>query len=46
MAKLQLGRDLSADDVADIVAFLASLTGEVPAEFASVPNLPSAPYRD
>src|SRR5262249_17677477 len=29
MAKLQLGRDLSADDIADIVAFLGSLTGEV-----------------
>lgn len=46
MAKLQLGRDLSADDIADIVAFLESLTGEVPAEFANVPNLPSAPYRN
>jgi len=46
MAKLQLGRDLSADDVADIVAFLGSLTGEVPAQFAQVPNLPPAPYRN
>ena len=46
MAKLQLGRDLSADEIADIVAFLESLTGEVPAEFANVPNLPSAPYRN
>jgi len=46
MAKLQLGRDLSVDDVADIVAFLGSLTGEVPAEFANVPVLPSAPYRN
>jgi len=45
MAKLQLGRDLGADDVADIVAFLGSLTGEVPTEFAQVPNLPPAPYR-
>lgn len=46
MAKLQLGRDLGDADVADIVAFLESLTGEVPANFASVPNLPAAPYRN
>ncbi len=46
MAKLQLGRDLSADDVGDIIAFLQSLTGEVPAQFANVPVLPSAPYRN
>lgn len=46
MAKLQLGRDLGSDDIADITAFLESLTGEVPAEFANVPNLPSAPYRN
>jgi cytochrome c peroxidase len=45
MAKLQLGRDLSADEVGDIVAFLESLTGEVPQQFASVPNLPAAPYQ-
>jgi len=44
MAKLQLGRDLSAEDITDIVAFLQSLTGEVPAQFANVPNLPPAPY--
>jgi cytochrome c peroxidase len=46
MAKLQLGRDLGDSDVADLVAFLESLTGEVPANFASVPNLPAAPYRN
>ena len=45
MAKLQLGRDLNASDIADIVAFLQSLTGEVPAQFAIAPNLPAAPYR-
>ncbi len=44
MAMLQLGRDLSDADVADIVAFLETLTGAVPAQFASVPNLPVAPY--
>ena len=42
MGKLQLGRDLSDADVADIVAFLNSLTGEVPAQFASAPLLPAA----
>jgi cytochrome c peroxidase len=46
MAKLQLGRDLADNDVADIVAFLESLTGEVPAQFAGVPNLPPAPYKN
>jgi cytochrome c peroxidase len=46
MAKLQLGRDLGPEDVADLVAFLDSLTGEVPAQFAGVPNLPAAPYKN
>ena len=46
MAKLQLGRDVSADDIADIVAFLGSLTGEVPAEFAAAPSLPPAAFRN
>ena len=44
MAKLQLGRDLGADDVSDIVAFLETLTGEVPEHFANAPVLPVAPY--
>ena len=42
MAKLQLGRELPDADVADIVAFLESLTGEVPANFATAPLLPVA----
>ena len=45
MAKLQLGRDLSDADVADLIAFLESLTGEVPAQFANVPNLPVASHK-
>ncbi|HEX4985793.1 MAG TPA: cytochrome c peroxidase [Burkholderiales bacterium] len=45
MGKLQLGRDLSAGDIADIKAFLESLTGTVPEQFAAVPSLPAAPYR-
>jgi cytochrome c peroxidase len=44
MAKLQLGRDLGDADVADIVAFLETLTGEVPASYANVPSLPVAPW--
>ena len=45
MAKVQLGRDLSGDDIADIQAFLESLTGEVPKDFAMVPSLPPAPFK-
>jgi cytochrome c peroxidase len=46
MAKLQLGRDLGGDDIADIVAFLETLSGEVPEQFAHVPELPPAPFRN
>ena len=46
MARLQLGKTLTDDDVAYIVAFLQTLTGEVPTHFASVPSLPAAPYRN
>lgn len=46
MGKLQLGRELTDSDVADIVAFLGSLTGDVPAQFAAVPSLPAAAYRN
>ena len=45
MGKLQLGRDLSDTDISDIKAFLQSLTGEVPAQFAAVPSLPAAGYK-
>ncbi|MBL9076811.1 MAG: cytochrome-c peroxidase [Planctomycetes bacterium] len=34
MAKLQLGKDLSAEQTASIVAFLKTLTGPLPEEFA------------
>lgn len=40
MGRLQLGAELSDAEVADIVAFLESLTGEVPMKFAAVPTLP------
>ncbi|WKJ88884.1 cytochrome-c peroxidase [Methylomonas montana] len=41
MAKLQLNKELSDDDVADIVAFLNGLTGEFPAQ--TMPQLPGTP---
>ncbi len=40
MAKYQLGKELSDEDVADIVAFLKALTGEVPADYVKKPALP------
>ena len=40
MARVQLGVTLSDADTRDIVAFLESLTGELPANFATAPILP------
>jgi cytochrome c peroxidase len=42
MARLQLAASLGAAEIADIVAFLASLTGKPPDGFATVPVLPPA----
>jgi cytochrome c peroxidase len=42
MARLQLGLSLSDADTSEIVAFLESLTGELPTEFAATPILPPA----
>ncbi len=41
MAKLQLDKDLSEEEVADIVAFLNALTGEFPVQ--KMPRLPAMP---
>jgi cytochrome c peroxidase len=41
MARVQLGVTLSDPDTRDIVAFLESLTGELPANFATAPVLTS-----
>ena len=41
MAKVQLDKDLSKEDVADIVAFLNGLTGEFPKQ--TMPVLPATP---
>jgi cytochrome c peroxidase len=40
MARVQLGVTLGDAETSDIVAFLESLTGELPANFATVPTLP------
>jgi cytochrome c peroxidase len=40
MASTQLGKALSDEEVRDIVAFLDSLTGELPNDFATAPTLP------
>ena len=41
MAKLQLNKDLSKEEIADIVAFLNALTGEFPEQ--KMPRLPATP---
>ena len=44
MGRVQLGRALTDEQVARIVAFLQSLTGRLPEGFASSPVLPAAPF--
>ena len=46
MAKVQLGKNLSDQDVGEIVTFLESLTGKLPEDFARAPVLPAAEFRD
>ena len=41
MAKVQLNKDLSDDQITDIVAFLNGLTGEFPEQ--RLPRLPATP---
>ncbi len=45
MAKIQLGKNLSHDDVDDVLAFLQSLTGKLPDEYATPPILPAAGFQ-
>jgi len=40
MGRYQVGEELSAGDVASIVAWLESLTGELPASYIATPKLP------
>ncbi len=42
MAEYQLGQQLTDAQVADMVAFLESLTGELPAEYVQKPDLPES----
>lgn len=44
MAKVQLGKTLADQDVNDIVAFLHSLTGHLPRDFANAPVLSAAGF--
>jgi cytochrome c peroxidase len=44
MAKVQLGKALSEAETAEIVAFLESLTGPLPANFANPPVLSPAGF--
>lgn len=46
MARLQLGKQLSDDDVKHIVTFLNTLTGEVPKQFLHAPALPVASFNN
>lgn len=45
MAEVQLGQKLSGQDIEQIAAFLNSLTGPLPEDFAAVPTLPVAAFR-
>jgi cytochrome c peroxidase len=42
MAKHQLGKDLTQPQVEDVVAFLRSLTGELPSRYTAAPELPKS----
>jgi cytochrome c peroxidase len=41
MGKIQLGKDLSNEQVQDIVSFLHALTGKIPEDAMTLPELPS-----
>jgi cytochrome c peroxidase len=45
MARVQLGRTLTDDEIHEIVAFLRSLTGPLPSHFATEPALPPGAVR-
>jgi len=42
--ELLKGRDLGSEDVSYIVAFLETLTGEMPESFVNAPVLPVTPF--
>ena len=41
MGKIQLGKDLTQEQVQDIAAFLHALTGVIPEDVKTIPVLPS-----
>jgi len=45
MGRVQLGVTLPDTEISEIVAFLGTLTGALPASFATAPTLPAAPVR-
>jgi cytochrome c peroxidase len=45
MARVQLGKQLKGGEVEQIVAFLGSLTGALPKDFANAPILPAGAFR-
>ena len=45
MGRVQLGVALPDAEISEIVAFLGTLTGALPASFATAPTLPAAPVR-
>jgi cytochrome c peroxidase len=45
MARVQLGTPLTEDQVGDIIAFLQTLTGPLPADFTTAPILPASAAR-
>lgn len=45
MAKVQLGVTLAANEIDEIVAFLSSLTGPLPKDFATAPVLPASSFK-
>ncbi|MEM7129683.1 MAG: cytochrome c peroxidase [Chloroflexota bacterium] len=42
MARYQLGKTLDEDEISDLVAFMNSLTGEIPEDYIFVPELPES----
>ena len=42
MGEYQLGKQLKDDEIASIVTFLKTLTGQIPAEYIKPPGLPKS----
>jgi cytochrome c peroxidase len=44
MARVQLGKNLSGEEIEEIATFLKNLTGTLPPQFASMPTLPPSAF--